>query len=354
MIGTILFINEGAGTAFLRADDGKRYRFALSDWPEGITLSSGMQIDFEPDGELASDPVPIGPVTAAPAPVASAAAPPSTTLSPAAAAPEAEGAIGEGPMLAPAQPTGSDESAPTGGHPFTRQQQFESRPEAPLATARSSGNANVRNILIMGGILTALVVAALAYMMLDNAPSAELSSPPPVAAPAAAETITMYATDDLSVRNAASMANSTILGRIARGERVSGVIVPGTSDPSTQWLQLAGGNRFVPLTGLTAEAPAVLPTDTTTALPDGGEGDFLPDGVDLGGGADVNSLPDVETEPGVEPVPPPSRPAPGAQRPPAPRPAPRPAPSYQDTPAVDDNAPARDSGPRYQDTPAVP
>jgi outer membrane biosynthesis protein TonB len=422
MLGTILFIDEGTGTAIVRADDGKRYRFPAADWPgDAAALTVGIRVDFDADGDQAVGPVPVSESVASalatpaaetadegaaamedpvaeetpadipvsePAPTTADSAPkevpaaepepeaapepaPEPTLEPAEDAPAADPSEIAPPPISAADPE-LDQSPPV-GRPITPPAEDAvpdyvglSQPAEPQGGGRSL-------LFVVGGVIILLALAALAYMMWDNAAgsgdSAELSG----------DAVILFAQEDVPVRNVASMTNSTVLGRIARGDRVSGTEVPGSSDPTSRWLQLDSGNRFVPMTGLGRTAPPATPDPTP--LPDPNiapvpTNDGRLDGVPLPGptngqpGDYSAGNPDgpgfVPNPPPVIPVPPPPpqiRPTPPPQvrpvppqvrpRPPvAPRPPrpqldpPRPR-SPQDTPAVDTGGSR--SGPRGRD-----
>jgi hypothetical protein len=326
MIGTILFIDDGTGTAILRADDGKRYRFPVDVWPTSAApLAIGTRVDFDADGENAVGPLPVtiaAPVTEP----AIAAAPAVATETP---------AIAAGGM-SPEQPT-----IGTGSRPITTEP--DGVPEyAGLSQASESTNdSGMRMLLIGGGAVLLLALAGIAFMMWDNAPGSG-------EAVALSDTVTLYAQEDLPVRNVASMTNSTVLGRIARGDRVTGVEVPGSSDPNSRWLQMDGGNRFVPMTGLSTSAPSAAPDPTplpapapeVNPVPNDGSLEGNPNGGSSSDGFGPGILGGQPPAPPVRPAPPPPiRPTPPPPQPrpaprPQPRPIPQPGPDPRDTPPV--------------------
>ncbi len=52
MRGTILWVDETSGAGVLRAEDGRRYRFSLSQWRDASALKKGDGVDFEPDEKV--------------------------------------------------------------------------------------------------------------------------------------------------------------------------------------------------------------------------------------------------------------------------------------------------------------
>ena len=386
MLGTILFIDDNTGTAIIRADDGKRYRFPVSDWPGGAALSAGVRADFDVDGDRALAPFP---VTAA---VAEIVAKPAVTPVPPAIAPPPAPAPAPAPVV-PAKPapvaklTGTKKPAakatpepvPTPPADPVTVTVAVAPPVTPSVTAApidvagantdpieptrpispASGdapdyvtmnqdvtpddNSGLKGILVVGGAVLLLAFAALAYMMWDNGEAAGVSE-----IAATTEASTLFAQEDLPVRNTASMTNSTVLGRIARGDRVTGVEVAGASDPQSRWLRLDGGNRFIPMTGLSPAAPPaiavappepVIPVAPPTAPDDGNyEETYGRQGGDYRADRDGP----IDAVPPVRPAPPPRRVTPPPPRritPPPPRRIPQPPPRRIDpreTPAVGD------------------
>ena len=55
MRGTILGVDRRSGTGVLRAEDRRRYRFALSQWRDARPPAKGDRVDFEPVGDSASE-----------------------------------------------------------------------------------------------------------------------------------------------------------------------------------------------------------------------------------------------------------------------------------------------------------
>lgn len=55
MRGEILGYDPNSGTGVLRAEDGRRYRFALAQWREASAPEKGIRVDFETSGEHAID-----------------------------------------------------------------------------------------------------------------------------------------------------------------------------------------------------------------------------------------------------------------------------------------------------------
>ena len=53
MRGEVLGFDQSSGTGVLRAEDGRRYGFALAQWRESETPVKGDRIDFEPSGQQA-------------------------------------------------------------------------------------------------------------------------------------------------------------------------------------------------------------------------------------------------------------------------------------------------------------
>jgi hypothetical protein len=365
MLGTILFIDEGTGTAIVRADDGKRYRFPAADWLASTALNVGLRVDFDTDGDQAVGPLPVTDAVAA----ALATPAPATSVAPPVAAPEPEPAPAEEsaapepvsepvietvsePMAEPvAEPVAEPAPAPdiaAEAPPPVPAPAPEPRPISPASDAPPAyaglstptpAQGNKPILLIIGGIVLLLTLLALAYMMWDNAAGSGDD-----AAEVSGDTVTLYAQEDVPVRNVASMTNSTVLGRIARGDRVTGVEVPGSSDPSSRWLQLNSGNRYVPMTGLGPNAPSATPDPTP--LPDPTvQPQVPPIGADPNGssGGDYNA--DPSAPPPIVPAPPPVRPLPIPPRPvPRPAPPPRPQPIPQPLP-YDPGGDPRDTPP---------
>jgi hypothetical protein len=356
MLGTILFIDEATGTAIVRADDGKRYRFAASEWPgDAEPLIIGTRIDFDIDGDRAIGPLPV------PDALAAVLAKPTTASStaPVAANPQddvaepvsrdpvpADKSTASAPDMAPAVAPADSPSAqqlptqPADGPPISMNDALDeakARPGRPISMpqdadipdyaglsqpADASGGSGKSLLFVIGGGVLLLALAALAYMMWDNAAgsgeTAELSD----------ATVSLFAQQDVPVRNVASMTNSTVLGRIARGDRVTGREVPGSSDPTSRWLQLGDGNRFVPMTGLGPSAPPPVPDPTPLPAPgftpppaadgnlDGLPGSLPPETADgdysASGGPQIVPAPEP---PAIRPAPPPVRPAPPSRRP---------------------------------------
>lgn len=372
MLGTILFVDEATGTAIVRADDGKRYRFPISDWPPGASLTAGGRVDFDAEGDRALAPVPVtdaifAAVTAprppaepaaTPMPDADASEPPTPTddlttsqaalainadrqpaISPGMAMPiettEASSAAAaetaampEGPSFAspqaPSPETIAAADAPIAPTPIPARMDEVEGPVRPLSfgtddvpdyvdtiePARKSGGLSA--LYVVGGVVLLLMLFALAFMMWDNAETAGFAEP---AAEESGATVSMFAQEDLPVRNVAAMTNATVLGRIARGDRVTGVEVPGSADPQSRWLQLDGGNRFVPMTGLGASPPPAAPV-APVVPPPVQPADGVIDGqagTADGGFADGPAMPAP-----IAPVPPPVRPAPVRPSPPPP------------------------------------
>ncbi|MCC0041032.1 MAG: hypothetical protein H6880_02515 [Rhodobiaceae bacterium] len=55
MRGEILGFDKATGTGVLRAEDGRRYRFAMQDWRESAAPEKAAGVDFEPHGENATE-----------------------------------------------------------------------------------------------------------------------------------------------------------------------------------------------------------------------------------------------------------------------------------------------------------
>lgn len=55
MDGTLLNFDQARGTGLIRASDGRRYSFAAADWKSAETPAPGDIVDFELDGERASE-----------------------------------------------------------------------------------------------------------------------------------------------------------------------------------------------------------------------------------------------------------------------------------------------------------
>ena len=55
MDGTLLNFDPGQGSGLIRASDGRRYSFAAADWKSAETPAPGDIVDFELDGERASE-----------------------------------------------------------------------------------------------------------------------------------------------------------------------------------------------------------------------------------------------------------------------------------------------------------
>lgn len=72
MIGTILSFHPGFG-GLLRGEDGRRYPFEATAWPGDAPPVPGTKVDFEKDGDAASNLLPL-PDEAAPTPAAAPAA----------------------------------------------------------------------------------------------------------------------------------------------------------------------------------------------------------------------------------------------------------------------------------------
>jgi hypothetical protein len=339
MLGTILFVDEATGTGVIRADDGKRYRFSVSEWPAGSTAAAGIRVDFDTDGDSALAPLPISP-DIAPLIAGAAPTPPEPSVTGPAAAepvtPTSPMSIAETPAAAtpptPATPTTAFDSVPAPSDPQPpiadgsgiAAEPIAAQPAEPTGTARpvpistdevpeyiglsepDAKGGGMSGLWVGGGAILLLMLAALAYMMWDNA---ETAGEPGAIAADDGESIALYAQEDLPVRNVAAMTNATVLGRIARGDRVSGVEVAGSADPTSRWLRLDGGNRFVPMTGLGPSAPpAIAAPDAPpppVAPPVDGAPDELNDSFGAQGG-DYNTGPNgpVDALPPVIPVPP--------------------------------------------------
>lgn len=368
MLGTILFIDDNTDTAIIRADDGKRYRFPVIDWPAGAALSAGVRADFDVDGDRAIAPFPVtaavAGIVAQPAaiPVTSPIAPPPPASTPeplvtakpapvakltgakktaAKAIPEAAPSPPSEPVIVPAadaRPVTPSVTAPPIDVAGANTDPIE--PTRPISPASGDApdyvtmnhdvtpddNSGLKGILVVGGAVLLLAFAALAYMMWDNGEAAGVSE-----IAATTDAVTLFAQEDLPVRNTASMTNSTVLGRIARGDRVTGVEVPGASDPQSRWLRLDGDNRFIPMTGLAAMAPAALapvsppiapPIDPNVVPGPPEDGDF---GRRFGGqegdyradrDGPIDAVPPNRSAPPVRPTPRPQRPPPIRPSPP--------------------------------------
>ena len=375
MLGTILFVDHATGTAIIRADGGKRYRFPVTDWPAATPLSAGVRVDFDGEGDRAVGPLPIDDAVVS-AVSAAAAAPAAERDLPEPGSREEPAKSGEPPHsehdldsqgpefgTAPIMAAAIDEPSPAGDmtgdearsrlpprRPLSAADEDDVPDYASLSEpeAKSSGTAA---IFVVGGVVLLLALAALAYMMWDNREMAGFSAG---AAEEAGPSVTLYAQEDLPVRNVASMTNATILGRIVRGDRVTGMEVDGSADPNSRWLRLDGGNRFVPMTGLGPSAPPALP-DVPPApppvLPPVAPGDGILDGQPTNPGVDAAIEPDGEplrtAPPPVRPTPPPVRPSPPPQRPVTPS-------SPQDTRPVGPPGPAAPNRPTDpRETPPV-
>lgn len=105
MDGTLLNFDPAEGTGLIRASDGKRYSFAAGDWKSPDTPVPGDVVDFEVDGDRATEVYRIRPGAVSfgkkPVPPADSPVPPSAAGAPAkpAAPPPATG-DGPGPYLA--------------------------------------------------------------------------------------------------------------------------------------------------------------------------------------------------------------------------------------------------------------
>ncbi len=338
MLGTILFVDDATGTGIIRADDGKRYRFPVADWPAGPAIAAGVRVDFDTDGDRAVAPLPISDavvtaVAAAPSLVDTApsdasaepvVAPPPISLGkpvsiekaaspPLNPAPPLETPPIEPPAPEPTPPARidvTDAAADDAGAPRPLAFGQDDVPDYVGATEVETKRGGISAIYIVGGVVLLLLLAALGYMMWDNAEMAGFTEGAPTESGA---TVSMFAQEDLPVRNVASMTNATVLGRIARGDRVSGVEVAGSADPQSRWLRLDGGNRFVPMTGLGTSAPPAVaavpaaPPAIPPTVPGGGVLDGQPGNLDDGFGA---------APPPVRPAPPQGRPAPVRPSPP--------------------------------------
>ncbi len=376
MLGTILFVDDVTGTGVIRADDGKRYRFPVNEWPEGSPLSAGVRVDFDTDGSTALAPLP---VSAEIAPVIAAA----TAPDPAVTAPDAPAEVEmDAPAPSPVSiKKGPAEPAPiTPSLPATQPQPLAEGPTfggEPIAAHPAETDTLARpvpiesdqvpdylglsepdekpggmsGIFVVGGAILLLALAGLAYMMWDNAESAGTAD---VAATDSGESVTFFAQEDLPVRNVAAMTNATVLGRITRGDRVSGVEVDGSADPTSRWLRLDGGNRFVPMTGLGQNAPPAMPVAPAVPVPvvppPGGPNDGGFERTFGGQGGDYRADQNGPIDPArpIEPdrpapptrIVPPNRPAPPTRIVPPNRPAPptrivppnRPAPPVRPAP----------------------
>lgn len=364
MLGTILFVDEATGTAIVRADDGKRYRFPVSEWPTIAALSAGVRVDFDAEGDRAVAPVPInetvasivaGAPPAEPEPAAhadpdalpEAAAPPLAVTPPAdpellvpdhapvadpertpATEAESEAAtvaepVPEPPPVAPAPAPAPTDTSPLPPGIRAVDATEDVPPGRPLSVSDDEvpdyvglsepdpKAGGMSAIFVIGGAVLLLALAALAYMMWDNAETAGFADG---GAAESGETVTLYAQEDLPVRNVAAMTNATVLGRIARGDRVTGVEVDGSADANSRWLQLDGGNRFVPMTGLGPSAPPALPAEPA-ALPPPVPPIMPADGVidgqangTTGEGRAAPGQPPARIQPPARPSPPPQRP----------------------------------------------
>jgi hypothetical protein len=59
MQGRILGFDEAAGTGMISGEDGKRYRFTRDDWRGTGVARAGVAVDFDGNGEAASDIYPV-------------------------------------------------------------------------------------------------------------------------------------------------------------------------------------------------------------------------------------------------------------------------------------------------------
>lgn len=64
----------------------------------------------------------------------------------------------------------------------------------------------------------------------------------------------MFAVTEANIRNKPATVGSLILGKIPRGNMVSGVVQPG-ADGASEWLELSGGKGFVAAVNLSATEP---------------------------------------------------------------------------------------------------
>ncbi len=102
MRGLILYVDDVVRSAVVRAEDGRRYTFALADLPPGESVSSGVTVDFTVDAGRATGPRLVAPEMAGAADAPVDASPWASQAPPSAPAPEAA-----------SQPVVAPEAAPT-------------------------------------------------------------------------------------------------------------------------------------------------------------------------------------------------------------------------------------------------
>lgn len=124
-------------------------------------------------------------------------------------------------------------------------------------SARSSGNSR-RNWLLAGGGAAALLLGYYLVFLRDDAGSG-LEGRVGVESAAAGKVAAKqyYAALEANIRDRASTQGSTILGKLARGESLSGTVVTG-EDGADNWLKLADGKGFVALVNLSEIQPPEL------------------------------------------------------------------------------------------------
>ena len=112
---------------------------------------------------------------------------------------------------------------------------------------------------VMAGFLTVLVLAALYYglFLRDDRGGAQSAPKQAQAETAAAIQTQLFAVTDANIRDKATTVDSTVLGRLSRGQTATGVLI-SEGDTDRQWLQLDEGKGFIAVSNLSENEPPKL------------------------------------------------------------------------------------------------
>ncbi len=125
------------------------------------------------------------------------------------------------------------------------------------ATSRAIPVIFDRPALVVGGLIAlALVIGAIIFLATRSSSSALACDPVSAAsdpacaeanAPAIGTPVTMYVAADANVRPTPTAIGTAIIRQVPRGTPVSGILQPGTTDPSKLWLKLDdnSGSGFI-------------------------------------------------------------------------------------------------------------
>jgi hypothetical protein len=112
------------------------------------------------------------------------------------------------------------------------------------------------NWLLIGGGVAILLLLLLYYLVFirDDVTTVEPAPTTEKVEPKAVVQTQYFAVADANIRDKATTAGSTILGKLLRGTGAAGSIITG-EDGTTQWLELADGKGFIAMSNLSETEP---------------------------------------------------------------------------------------------------